>query len=146
MTEISGGSALARIDGMGSLDPSSETCDHLVTTSTVIAGLERIVCETCAHVSLRHHSRGVLWPGRTMEVIPPREKDPTEIVVDLTDVPEPKQHRCTACKSPAVFETPYGVACGKHAWIAASKQDTMQSDFWIPLLIHRSGAGRAFDQ
>jgi hypothetical protein len=42
--------------------------------------------------------------------------------------------------------TPYGVACNRHAWIAASKQDSMEGDFWIPLLIDRSGANRPVDQ
>ena len=126
---------MAQLDGTGAIDPSAETCDHKVTTRTITAGLERLVCETCAHVSLRYHDQGAFWP-----------ESPAEDVVDLTEEPEPKQHPCTACESPAVFMTPYGVACNKHAWIAASKQDSMEGDFWIPLLIDRSGANRTSNE
>ncbi len=128
------------------MKPLSKTCDHPVTTSTVTAGLERIVCETCAHVSLRYRNEGVFWPDDPTDEMPPREKDRTEAVVDLTDTPETKQPRCTACESPAVFITPYGVACSKHAWIAASKQDSMEGDFWSPLLIDRSDTAPPTDK
>ena len=128
------------------MKPLSKTCDHPVTTSTVTAGLERIVCETCAHVSLRYRSEGASWPDDPTVEMSPREKDRTETVVDLTVTPETKQHRCTACKSPAVFITPYGVACSKHAWIAASKQDSMEGDFWSPLLIDRSDTAPPTDR
>ncbi len=126
---------MAQLDGTGAVDPSAETCDHKVTTRTITAGLERLVCEACAHVSLRYHDQGAFWPD-----------SPSENVVDLTEASKQKQPRCTACESPAVFLTPYGVACSKHAWIAASKQDSMEGDFWIPLLIDRSGANRPVDQ
>ena len=132
---------MAQPDGMGSMDPSSEICDHTVTTSTVTTGLERTVCENCSHVSFRYHDKGAFWPDN-----PILEPESTEIVVDLTETPEPKQHRCTACESPASFLTPYGVACGKHAWIAASKQDSLEAEIWIPLLIDRSGNTRPIDQ
>jgi hypothetical protein len=125
---------------------SSEKCDHSVTSSTVTAGLERIVCEACSHVSLRYRDRGTFWPDSPTELKPPPEPDPVEILVDLTEIPEPKQHRCTACKSEAIFLTPYGVACSKHAWIAASKQDSFDAEVWIPLLIDRSGATSPIDQ
>jgi hypothetical protein len=81
-----------------------------------------------------------------MAETPPREEDRTETVVDLTDTPETKQRRCTACEFPAVFMTPYGVACSKHAWIAASKQDSMEGDFWSPILIDRPDAARPIDE
>jgi hypothetical protein len=114
---------------MGSVDQSSELCDHKVTTRTVTAGIERTVCENCGHVSLRYHDQGAFLPVK-----------PSGDVVDLTEAPsqKPETRQCTACEAPPVFLTPYGVACNKHAWIAASKQDSQADEIWIPLLIDRT--------
>ena len=113
----------------------------------MIAGLERLVCDTCFHVSLRYHDQGAYWPNSPTENAPPPEPEATEIDVDLTEtLPELKQRRCTACQAEAIYLTPYGIACSKHAWIAASKQESFVADFWIPLLIDRSGATRTADQ
>ncbi len=30
-------------------------CDHPLTVSIVVAGIERVLCETCGHVSVSHH-------------------------------------------------------------------------------------------
>ena len=131
---------------MDPMNLSSKICDHPLTTSTVTAGLERLVCDACAHVSLRYRDEGAFWPNDPMAETPPREEDRTETFVDLTDTPETKRHRCTACELPAVFMTPYGVACNKHAWIAASKQDSMEGDSWSPILIDRPDASRPIDE
>lgn len=133
---------MAQPNEMDPMNSSSKICDHPLTTSTVTAGLERLVCDECAHVSLRYQDEGAFWPNDPMVETAPREEDRTDTVVDLTDTPETKQHRCTACELPAVFMTPYGVACNKHAWIAASKQDSMDSDFWSPILIDRPDGAR----
>jgi hypothetical protein len=119
------------------MDNSTEWCDHKVTKRTVTAGIERTVCENCAHVSLRYHDQGAFLPVR-----------PSGDVVDLTEAAKPKAaaHHCTACDASPVFLTPYGVACDKHAWIAASKQDSLSDEIWIPLLIDRTGATRPIDQ
>ena len=128
---------MAGTDGMGSVDQSSVACDHEVTTRTVTAGIERTVCESCGHVSLRYHDQGAFLPVKS-----------SGEVVDITGTPKPKAEarQCTACELPSVFLTPYGAACNKHAWIAASKQDSLSEEIWIPLLIDRTGATRPIDQ
>jgi hypothetical protein len=52
---------------------------------------------------------------------------------------EPKRTPvCKRCREEAYFITPWGLACSDHAWEAASRQDPLSGEFWIPLLIDRT--------
>lgn len=109
----------------------SETCPHDVTTSTITAGMRRIVCEKCAHVSVE-------FVEATVRVFP--ERDDVEIDLTATD-PAPRRtapRRCFSCGGRAVFLTPEGLACPPHAWEAASIQEAIGEDIWIPIRIERT--------
>lgn len=115
-------------------DPRSVDCDHARTVRTVTAGLERVVCELCGHVSFRYLEETV---GVWQDAPPPDSiyQEGPNLVIDLRA--QPGEKACGSCGSVAVFYTPHGLACGRHAWEAAAKQEGVGTDFWIPLLIHR---------
>lgn len=122
-----------------------EGCEHEHTVTTVTAGLARTVCEACGQVSIRYDGTGAFWPegpgagkpntGKSegAETINRTPKKP-----DLEPPVPPKQPVCVRCEVPAVYMTPWGLACGEHAWQSASMQDPLSDSFWIPLLIDRS--------
>jgi hypothetical protein len=100
--------------------PRASECSHPEVISTVTAGIERVVCQMCHHVSIRYSGATVrIWPEAP---VPSPDSDP-DMVVDLT----------------TRYYTPSGLACNVHAWEAASAQEGMGADFWIPLLIERDG-------
>ncbi len=113
----------------------STGCRHEVTTETVTAGLRRIVCEGCGHVSIRYEGETV----RIRQELPPRDLgfEESNIVIDLTAQPRVSLPACIACGSTAKFYTPHGVACSFHAWEAACEQDADIDEFWIPIAINR---------
>jgi len=39
-------------------------CEHRETVRTVFAGIERLICESCGHVSVGHHHDFVLHATR----------------------------------------------------------------------------------
>lgn len=103
-------------------------CTHDSTISTVTAGLERAVCENCAHVSVR-------YVEETVRIYP-----------DFNDTESPDQplerprfarqiHGCGWCSNPVEFMIPSGLACAQHAWREASKEQVMGSEPWIPISI-----------
>lgn len=127
----------------------SQECEHPEVVTTETAGIERAVCESCGHVSIRFIREGAVWlkvdrlfesaaPDETKppveDVIAPEltdlEIDDEIVVVDLT----PPTRRCS-CGRPATFMIPGDVACGQHAWDAASAQDPLYDDLWIPVRI-----------
>ena len=61
-----------------------------------------------------------------------------DIVIDLTTQPRVTLPACRECGSTAKFYTPLGVACSYHAWEAASDQEDLEGEFWIPILIDRT--------
>lgn len=121
-------------------------CKHKHTVTTVTAGLARTVCEACGKVSIQYEGSGALWPDapglRAKRAA--REAGTTEEVARPPASPAaagPAPSRppvCTRCEAPAIYLTPWGIACGDHAWQSASLQDPLSESFWIPLLIDRS--------
>ena len=103
-----------------------ESCAHPVTSSSVIAGMRRIVCEACGHVSVEYVSD-------TVRLLPA-----ADVEVDLTGAAASirRGHRqCFRCRGRALFITPLGVGCTAHAWEAAAEQEAMGRDLWIPIRI-----------
>jgi hypothetical protein len=49
-----------------------------------------------------------------------------------------RQVRCGRCEQPAEFMIPPGLACAGHAWAAASRQDALGQELWIPIRIDQS--------
>ncbi|MGH8915912.1 MAG: hypothetical protein ACRDZM_15535 [Acidimicrobiia bacterium] len=60
------------------LRQTSRTCGHAVTLSTIAAGLERVVCEACGHLSFRWHEDLLAYIEREQ----PRAKMPTRATTD----------------------------------------------------------------
>ena len=105
-----------------------DECKHASTISTITAGLERVVCENCGHVSVRYIEE-------TVRIYPD---------LDDTAVPESPSARalfesriggCGWCSNPVEFLIPGGLACAQHAWKEASRQQVMGSEPWIPISI-----------
>lgn len=121
-------------------------CAHEDTVTTFIAGLARTVCETCGKVSIRHLGQ----PPASFESPAPEAGETSrdspaysasgaaESLGGHEIVAQYRKPSCKRCAADAFFITPWGLACGDHAWEAASKQDPLAGDFWIPLLIDRS--------
>ena len=109
--------------------PVSKGCEHTVAISTTYAGLERRVCESCGHVSIRYQS----------DVVKIFPDDEHGIRVDLTrpaDVLDPMRTiLCHRCHLVAEYLTPEGLACPAHAWGAASLQVARLGEMWIPIRI-----------
>ena len=102
-------------------------CDHKNTISTITAGMERVVCEACGHVSVRFIATAVrIYPDVGDTAVPESEEDPQQ--GDLST-------GCHRCGGPVQFMTPSGLACTEHAWKEASKQQIMGSEPWIPIRI-----------
>lgn len=90
-------------------------CPHHDVVITQNAGLERIVCEACGHVSVRYV---------------------TESVKVFNDQPEARRRPvCGNCGVVALFMVPSGFACADHAWAAAARQDALGAELWIPIKI-----------
>lgn len=127
---------------MGQHDPAiraeerqATKCEHLHTTTTMIAGLARVVCDDCGNVSIRYVEPTVrIW---SQAPVPVDEEDEPNIVVDLTAQPRVSKPSCGQCGSTATHYTPVGIACERHAWEAASAQRDPGTEFWIPVLINR---------
>ena len=116
--------------------PRVSECSHPEVISTVTAGIERVVCQMCHHVSIRYLGATVrIWPEAP---VPSEESDP-DMVIDLATKARVMKKTCGSCGSTARYYTPSGLACSVHAWEAASAQEGMGPDFWIPLLIERGG-------
>lgn len=123
--------------------PQTAGCDHPHTTSTTTAGLERIVCELCGHVSIRYQGETVrIWQGAPVPGSTPHESSESDkgpdLVVDLTTKPTVALRSCSECGSTAIYYTPTGLACSYHAWEAASAQEATGVEFWIPILIEKT--------
>ncbi len=118
------------IEATGAVEhQSQQECAHPVTSSSLIAGMRRIVCEVCGHVSVEYVSS-------TVRLFTDDEYD--EYVVDLsagdrTSKREPR--KCFRCRGKALFITPVGLGCTAHAWEAAAEQEAMGRDLWIPIRI-----------
>ena len=106
-----------------------EGCDHPHSVTTFIAGLARSVCEGCGNVSIRYLGEGAHWPDGSSA--------PTSEVEAATSQSK-RTPVCKRCQGEAFFITPWGLACHDHAWEAASRQDPLSGEFWIPLLIDRT--------
>lgn len=104
-------------------------CEHPHCVTTFIAGLARSVCETCGDVSIRYLGEGAHWPEASSTSTP--EDGPGRPQTKPTPL-------CKRCHEEAYFITPWGLACPDHAWDAASRQDPLAGEFWIPLLIDRT--------
>ena len=122
---------------MGQHDPSSQaeerqatSCEHERTVTTVIAGLERVVCDDCGHVSIRYVEPTVrIW---SQAPVPSYNEGESNIVIDLTAQPRVAKQSCGSCGSSASYYTPVGLACERHAWEAASSQQSLGVEFGIP--------------
>lgn len=122
-------------------------CEHQHTVTTITAGLARTVCEACGKVSIRYEGAGAFWPEGRKTVVGGSAAS-TASGAEPEAAPQPsssasparpqKKPVCTRCEAAAVYITPWGLACGNHAWEAASMQDPHSDDFWIPLLVDRS--------
>ena len=118
--------------------PQIPECDHPHTTSTITAGLERVVCEACGHVSIRYQADTVrIWQEAPTPSTDDGDAGP-DLVIDLTTRPSVTLKACGDCGSTALYYTPKGLACSYHAWEAASEQEATGQEFWIPILIDRS--------
>lgn len=110
-------------------------CKHTHTISTITAGLERVVCENCGHVSVNFIEATVhIFPGADEVTVP-----------GLSSEPAPKVERrrgCGWCESVVEFMTPSGLACAEHAWKEASNQQVMGSEPWIPIRIDQRTKAR----
>jgi hypothetical protein len=103
---------------------SKQVCSHTVAISTTCAGLERRVCENCGHVSIRYLSDAVkIFPDEVDLSRPESDSDPRRAIP------------CHRCHLAAEFITPDGLACGAHAWGAASLQVARLGEMWIPIRI-----------
>lgn len=105
-------------------------CGHTHTVTTFIAGLARTVCESCGKVSIRYLGEGAHWPEDQSGTF---EDSDQPVIAERAAAPA-----CKRCHRAAYFITPWGLACSDHAWEAASRQDPLAGDFWIPLLIDRT--------
>ncbi len=112
----------------------AQACWHSVTTSTVIAGIKRVVCETCGHVSVQYAERSV--QGR-----PERDEGETGSTSRLLRQRSSVPRKCHNCGARATFITPEGLACPAHAWEAASEQEATGSGVWIPIRIGEAARG-----
>lgn len=114
--------------------PRLGRCWHRSTLTTLIAGLERIVCEDCGHVSVRFVAETVkLYPDlEEMTARLPGQKMPEGTGAGG------KPPTCGDCAAPAVFITPRGLACPEHAWAAAARQDALGYELWIPIRIDQN--------
>ena len=99
-------------------------CSHRFVLTTVTAGLERTVCERCGHVWLR-------YLGSTVKVYP----DPKDLG---TPNPAELPSYCEVCGEKATHIIPHGVACARHAWAEASRQDELGFDLWVPIEIDQN--------
>jgi transcription elongation factor Elf1 len=98
-------------------------CQHRDTVSTITAGLERSVCERCGNVAVR-------YVAETVKVFP--ETSNSGITgADGTAT-------CGSCGDRAEFLIPMGMACPKHAWAEAVRQDEAGYDLWVPIKIDRN--------
>ena len=96
-------------------------CLHAEMLSTVNAGLERLVCESCGHVSVRFISETV------------------KVFNDVQPVEESRRRpTCGNCGQAAAFMVPSGFACAEHAWAAAARQDALGAELWIPIKIDQA--------
>jgi hypothetical protein len=107
-------------------------CGHANSISTITAGLERVVCEDCGHVSVKYVSEVV-------KIFPDFEDLNARVESHVAAAP-PTGRRllCGRCDSPAEFMIPRGLACADHAWAAASRQDTLGQELWIPIRIDQN--------
>lgn len=130
-------------------EEQTRQCAHADTVTTFIAGLARTVCETCGNVGIRH--LGQPLPSsesaapeveETSGDLPGSSAGRVEEPVGHVAAAQPRNTSCKRCEADALFITPWGLACGDHAWEAASKQDALSGDFWIPLLIDRTNLPR----
>lgn len=118
-------------------EKKTDRCEHTHSVTTFVAGLARSVCESCGKVSIRYLGEGASWP----EMHPNEHQDTgvdTAPAAPATDIAKRSSPMCKRCQADAYFITPWGLACSEHAWEAASRQDPLSGEFWIPLLIDRS--------
>jgi len=112
--------------------PRLSTCVHEIAVSTVTAGLERRVCEGCGHVSVR-------YIADTVRIFPDYEELATRAGVGQPAESAPSRlPTCGRCDATAKFMIPRGLACAEHAWAAASRQDALGQELWIPIRIDQS--------
>jgi len=105
-----------------------DECKHTSTISTITAGLERVVCESCGHVSVRYIEA-------TVRIYPDLDDASTpEPAVDTPSI-DSRIGGCGWCSNPVEFLIPSGLACARHAWKEASRQQVMGSEPWIPISI-----------
>ena len=108
-----------------------QVCAHTVAMSTVNAGLERRVCESCGHVSIRYLSDAV-------KIFPEEESVSADGSDRHIDHAQDRTIFCHRCPMVAEYLTPIGLACGAHAWGAASMQVARLGEMWIPIRIDPS--------
>jgi hypothetical protein len=119
-------------------------CAHTNTISTLTAGLERVVCEDCGHVSVKYVADTVkIFPDHEDLVVragnPESGEAADERAMDKpAERPVSRRPRCGRCEQPAEFMIPQGLACAKHAWAAASRQDALGQELWIPIRIDQN--------
>lgn len=115
--------------------PRLGRCSHRSTVSTVTAGLERSVCEDCGQVSVRFVTETVkLYPDfNDLSVAAGRDR-PRGVNDGAGGTPP----TCGSCDARAEFMIPRGLACAEHAWAAASRQDALGYELWIPIRIDQN--------
>ena len=119
---------------------SGEICKHSKAISTEWAGLVRLACENCGHVSVSYSQEAVSILSRHMSMA---LQDGSESTPALDD-PESKRpkYECSTCGARAIFMIPGGFACEAHSWQAASEQDPSEPEFWIPIRVARQSRQR----
>ncbi|MGH8946755.1 MAG: hypothetical protein ACRDVL_11495 [Acidimicrobiia bacterium] len=105
-----------------------QVCEHTLAVSTEYAGLERRVCESCGHVSIRYLSNAV-------KIFPEEEAVTVDVSNRQMDLAHDRTIFCHRCHMVAEYMTPMGLACGAHAWGAASMQVARLGEMWIPIRI-----------
>lgn len=110
-------------------------CRHGHTITTITAGLARVVCESCGHVSVRYVENSVqMYPVMQRRYLPHPEAPPSPVETGVGI------RRCGLCTQEATFLIPEGMVCGEHAWQAAARISWEDGEIWVPIRIDRSNA------
>lgn len=124
------------LGGRLSIWRSFGVCRHSRTITTITAGLARVVCETCGHISVRYVENSVqVYPTLERRYVPRPEPSPRP-----ADGTSGTSRGCLHCAQQAVYLIPDGMVCDEHAWQAAARIRWDESAIWVPIRIDRSNA------
>ena len=99
-------------------------CSHEQTVGSAVAGMERLVCESCGYVSIKLVSEGITQRGIPGTSSRSRLRmNSTQFNRTMADGPT-----CSQCSDSGIFITPQGLSCSTHT-IAYLKEE----HDWIPV-------------